>query len=161
MGNKGSFTFWRVDPESGDLQFSEISLPNPLIDTDFVCASFTQIMPAPYNRSLLILGSADGAIVAFDPENQEFIEFGNKKYIMQGQIGTISARNNSVVLSSSTGVIVRYPIVLGNIYPPEESGQITSLKAESPITSLVMDDLNVEGILGTSLGNIFYINIQE
>jgi hypothetical protein len=50
---------------------------------------------------------------------------------------------------------------LGNIYPPEESGQITSLKAESPITSLVMDDLNVEGILGTSLGNIFYINIQE
>jgi hypothetical protein len=80
---------------------------------------------------------------------------------MQGQIGTISARNNSVVLSSSTGVIVRYPIVLGNIYPPEESGQITSLKAESPITSLVMDDLNVEGILGTSLGNIFYINIQE
>jgi hypothetical protein len=24
-----------------------------------------------------------------------------------------------------------------------------------------MDELNVEGILGTSLGNIFYINIQE
>jgi hypothetical protein len=68
-----------------------------------------------------MLGSADGAIVAFDPENQEFIEFGNKKFIMQGQIGTISARNNSVVLSSSTGVIVKYPIVLGNIYPPEES----------------------------------------
>jgi hypothetical protein len=78
-------------------------------------------MPAPFNRSLLMLGSADGAIVAFDPENQEFIEFGNKKFIMQGQIGTISARNNSVVLSSSTGVIVKYPIVLGNIYPPEES----------------------------------------
>jgi hypothetical protein len=78
-------------------------------------------MPAPFNRSLLMLGSADGAIVAFDPENQEFIEFGNKKFIMQGQIGTISARNNSVVLSSSNGVIVKYPIVLGNIYPPEES----------------------------------------
>lgn len=31
-----------------------------------------------------MLGSADGAIVAFDPENQEFIEFGNKKFIMQG-----------------------------------------------------------------------------
>ena len=82
MGNKGSFTFWRVDPESGDLQFSEISLPDSLGGTDFVCANFTQIMPAPYNRILLILGSADGAIVAFDPENQEFIEFGNKKYIM-------------------------------------------------------------------------------
>lgn len=118
-------------------------------------------MPAPYNRSLLLLGSSDGAIVAFDPEEQEFIQFGNKKYIMQGQIGTICARNNSVVLSSSTGVIVKYPIVQGNIYPPEEPGQITSLKAESPITSLVMDELNVEGILGTSLGNIFYINLQE
>jgi hypothetical protein len=56
-------------------------------------------------------------------------------------------------------VIVKYPIVLGNIYPPEEPGQITSLKAEGPITSLVMDELNIEGILGTSLGNIFYINL--
>lgn len=63
------------------------------------------------------------------------------------------------MLSSSNGVIVKYPIVLGNIYPPEEPGQITSLKAEGPITSLVMDELNIEGILGTSLGNIFYINL--
>ena len=80
---------------------------------------------------------------------------------MAGQIGSISAKNNSVVLSSNTGMIVKYPIVHGNIYPPEESGQITSLKAERSITSLVMDDLNVEGILGTSLGNIYYLNLQE
>jgi hypothetical protein len=80
---------------------------------------------------------------------------------MAGQIGSISAKNNSVVLSSNTGMIVKYPIVHGNIYPPEETGQITSLKAESSITSLVMDDLNVEGILGTSLGNIYYLNLQE
>jgi hypothetical protein len=34
------------------------------------------------------------------------------------------------------------------------------MKAESAITSLVMDDLNVEGILGTSMGNIFYLNLE-
>lgn len=118
-------------------------------------------MPQPIGRSLLLLGSSDGAIVAFNPETQDFIEFGNKKYIMAGQIGSISAKNNSVVLSSNTGMIVKYPIIHGNIYPPEETGQITSLKAESSIISLVMDDLNLEGILGTSLGNIYYLNLQE
>lgn len=79
---------------------------------------------------------------------------------MNGQIGTISVKNNCVVLSSSSGMIVKYPIQGGKILPPEDASQIISMKAESAITSLIMDDLNVEGILGTSMGNIFYLNLE-
>jgi hypothetical protein len=57
-------------------------------------------------------------------------------------------------------MIVKYPISGGKILPPEDTSQITSMKAESAITSLVMDDLNVEGILGTSMGNIYYLNLE-
>ena len=35
------------------------------------------------------------------------------------------------------------------------------MKAESAITAVYMDDQNVEGIIGTSSGNIFYININQ
>ena len=34
------------------------------------------------------------------------------------------------------------------------------MRAESAVMSPVMDELNVEGILGTSLGNIFYLNLD-
>jgi hypothetical protein len=35
------------------------------------------------------------------------------------------------------------------------------LKADSAIVALSMDDLNNEGILGTSNGSIFYLNFGE
>jgi len=35
------------------------------------------------------------------------------------------------------------------------------LKADSSIVSLAMDDLNNEGIAGTSNGSIFYVNFAE
>lgn len=34
------------------------------------------------------------------------------------------------------------------------------MRAESAVMSLVTDELNVEGILGTSFGNIFYLNLE-
>jgi hypothetical protein len=65
------------------------------------------------------------------------------------------------VISGSGGVIIKYPNTGNKILPPEDPNQIISIKAESAITSLVMDDLNNEGILGTSLGNIYYLNLSE
>jgi len=35
------------------------------------------------------------------------------------------------------------------------------LKADSAVIALEMDDLNNEGILGTSNGSIFYLNFTE
>lgn len=35
------------------------------------------------------------------------------------------------------------------------------MKADSGVTALVMDDLNNEGIAGTTNGSLFYLNFQE
>jgi len=125
-----------------------------------VTAAYTPLPPNSDGQAMIILGAIDGSIVAFDPAKEEFLNFGQKSHIMNGQIGTISVKNNFVVMSSSTGMIVKYPIQGNKILPPEDPSQIISMKAESAITSLVMDDLNVEGILGTSMGNIFYLNLE-
>lgn len=56
-----------------------------------------------------------------------------------------------MVLSSSQGMIVKYPVVNNRVLPPEaDATQIVTMRAESAVMSLVMDELNVEGILGTS-----------
>jgi 3-isopropylmalate dehydratase small subunit len=58
-------------------------------------------------------------------------------------------------------MIVKYPVVNNRVLPPEaDATQIVTMRAESAIMSIVMDELNVEGILGTSLGNIFYLNLE-
>lgn len=45
--------------------------------------------------------------------------------------------------------------------PPSDPYYISTLKAESGITAMVMDDLNAEGIYGTENGSLFYLNIAE
>ena len=89
---------------------------------------------------------------------------------MSGQIGYIIVRNGQCVVADSSGHIARYPIPGGRILPPEDPDVITTLnvsqpltsgslpQVKTPITSLVMDELNVEGILGTAEGNIHYVN---
>ena len=74
-----------------------------------------------------------------------------------------------MVIADSSGQISRYPIPGGKVFPPEDMDLITTLNAspstsgsltlgKASITSIVMDDLNVEGMLGTAEGNIHYIN---
>jgi hypothetical protein len=38
---------------------------------------------------------------------------------------------------------------------------MTILKTDGAITSLSMDDANVEGMIGTSSGSIYYANFDE
>lgn len=121
-------------------------------------AAFTPVMPNS-DKSMLVIGTSDGAIVVFDPEQEEFLNFGQKSHLIKGQIGTIVVKNNSVVMAGSDGMICKYPISGSRVLPPEDGKSIIVMRAESAITSLVMDDMNMEGILGTSLGNIYYVNL--
>ena len=65
-----------MNPDTGDLQFSEIDMPLELKDSDFVSASFTMYMPAPVSSCLLLIGTRDGALVAYNPLTYEFLNFG-------------------------------------------------------------------------------------
>jgi hypothetical protein len=81
---------------------------------------------------------------------------------MQGQIGHIICKKDHVVLADSTGLIAKFAVPKGgSVLPADGSKPVTIMKAESAVMSLVMDELNVEGILGTSQGNIFYINLDQ
>jgi len=110
---------------------------------------------------MLLIGCDNGCIVAFDMNKNDFVNFGNMTLVTDGQVGIIIIKSNNVVLCTSTGKIVRYPIDGRNVLPPEDPSRISEQSTESAITALVMDDMNVEGILGTSLGNIHYVNLAE
>ena len=44
---------------------------------------------------------------------------------------------------------------------PTDSKQVQLLRADGPVVSLAMDDLNDEGILGTAYGALYYLNFTE
>lgn len=84
VGTQGAFTFWRVDQESGELQNKEIDVNEDLKNTDFVSACFTQNIPQPYATSLIMIGTSDGSLVAYNPKDHVFVDYGNKKTLMEG-----------------------------------------------------------------------------
>lgn len=73
-----------MNPDTGDLQFSEIDMPSELKESDFVSASFTMHMPAPISGCLLLLGTRDGALVAYNPLSFEFLNYGSKLFAIDG-----------------------------------------------------------------------------
>ncbi len=58
-------------------------------------------------------------------------------------------------------MIVKYAISGGNIMPPLDTNLVQCLQAESSISALVTDELNMEGMLGTSLGNIHFVSFND
>ena len=58
--------------------------------TNFTCATFTPKLPAPYNCELVMLGTADGAIAAVNPNPKDtsnirkldWLEHGKKEFIL-------------------------------------------------------------------------------
>lgn len=176
IGSKGSFRWWKcdVDEVAGqlDLTFQDVKMKEELKESDFVTAAFTDIM-ALQQTSYVLLGTARGELAAFNPKDDTWVENGNIVKCLDGQIGHIRVRNGHVIIADSAGQISRYPIQGGRVFPPADMDNIQNLYANQPvtsnsqsqskvaITSLVMDELNLEGVAGTSEGNIHYINFQE
>lgn len=144
-----------------------------LQEVDFVTAAFTPVILSPYGSTIVLLGTANGEIVAYNPKEGAWLDYGNLRQMMTGQIGQIIVRNGQVVVADSTGRIARYPIPHGKVFPPEDPDLVSILdasapissgsdvKIKAPITALVMDELNMEGILGTAEGNIHYVNFMD
>lgn len=59
-------------------------------------------------------------MVVFDPDQEEFMNFGMKTPCLKCQIGHIVIKNNYVVLAGSNGSILKYPISVNKILPPED-----------------------------------------
>jgi WD40 repeat protein len=108
----------------------------------------------------VVLGASDGSMTAYELGTNQFIDGGEKKWCISGEIGHTRCNNQSMVVASSSGTIARFEISQAQMFPID-SKQVQLLKAEGPVISLAMDDLNNEGIAATSNGSIYYINFTE
>ena len=71
---------------------------------------FTQYLPAPANTYYIVIGADDGSLIVYDPVNKAYIDVGTRGSLIDGQIGCISIKNNSIVIASSMGQVAHYPV---------------------------------------------------
>jgi hypothetical protein len=74
-----------------------------------------------------LIGTDDGTIVIFDQTklNEDgkpgaYVDIGMRQQVMYndfGAIGTMSIKNNSIVIGNSNGLVVQYPICGSEVQP--------------------------------------------
>lgn len=149
---------YRFELATSLLQAFEVdNLPQGFKDCDFTSLAFTQFGGA---ASFVLLGTSESSMTAYDLKSNEFIDGGEKKWCLSGEPGHLIAANGTLVAATSTGTVARWNLALGSMFPTE-SKQLQIMRAEGPVTAVAMDDLNNEGLVGTSYGAIFYINFTE
>ncbi len=108
VGGKGSIILWRMDILNQQLQFFEVPSPEEFQNNDFTSVTYTPYLPSPYSTYLILIGSSDGALTAYDHKKGEFIDNGAKKWAIKGEVSHSSVKNDCVVLASATGSLARY-----------------------------------------------------
>ena len=81
-----------------------------------------------------------------------------------GQIGSIKTNKESVVIATNLGKIIRYKLTT-NIFPTgiSKNEQFITLNPnlDGCITAMEFEQHLNEGIVGTSQGFIYYVNLNE
>jgi hypothetical protein len=94
-------------------------MPEYIRDIHYLSLEFSDILPDPVNTYLLVIGASDGTIIGYNKKEKELVQLGHRNKIIEGQIGVVSLKNNSLVLASSRGLIVNYPIYGSSIQPDD------------------------------------------
>ena len=85
--------------------------------------------------------------------------------VMDEQLGCISISAGSVVCANSAGDVLRYKVKADCNGMPDPDGRevsVDSLQVSGGgIVSLSMDAMNLEGLVGTQDGSIFYVSFKE
>lgn len=131
VGNN-QFRLWKLDTDgSNDLLFLEVPMPEEA-NLTAVCA--TPFLNAPYNTSLLLLGTSEGSIIVFNSMTNEFIAKVGE--VARGPIGLIHATESAVFVADESGRLVRSEVV------PEKdlfNTPGTNLELDSPIVAISFD----------------------
>ena len=166
VGQRGNFVIWKYDYEAQQTLNIEPDMNQDLQNTDFTCATFTPKLPAPFNCELIMIGTADGAIAAVNPNPSdgdrkfEWLEHGKKEFLLSESISSIIHKQSKVVISGSRGTMLRYDDKLARVLP-DDPDMISKIKSEDQVTATQMDDQNNEGVIGTSAGTIKYIAFSD
>lgn len=149
--------------ESNTLTNLSVVAPENLSSTNFLTVEFSNYLPAPVSTYLIMIGADDGSLVCYDQNKRVYHELGTRGQIIErsyAPIGVISIKNNHVVVGNSDGMIAAYPIHGSSLYPADPDNVYTH-EIGSAIVALSMDDMNMEGLIGTEEGSIHYVNFQE
>lgn len=127
---------------------------------NFCAFDFTHRLPVHGNAYYILIGCSDGTLVAYDPQEDGlgWIDVDKRGKILDGEIGVVSVKSQSVVIGSSKGTLMYYPIEGACVQPMQEC---ESRCCEAAIISVHMDEFNREGLVGTEAGQIFYINFSD
>ena len=175
VGSDGNLNFWLIDRklDSSDENHKKHhapALPAELLGTHWTTATYTDGNVKGYDSVVLILGSIDGHLSAYDPAKEEFVEGGAKRRVRKAQVGCMQvSRGTTVVVASSDGSIYRYPIggKRGTVLPAEDADSTTVLVKEVcpdlsvAVVSLSMDQGNESGICGTNDGSLHYFTFED
>ena len=112
VGQRGSFAVWQYDHKTQRIMQIIPDMNSDLQHTDFTSATFTPKLSAPYNSEIVMLGTADGCVVAMNPNPKEgrweWVEHGKKEQIFAAGVSQIVYRHAQVVIASSVGLMIRY-----------------------------------------------------
>ena len=158
VGAQGLFNVYRFEIATGLLSAFEVdNVPAEFKNNAFVSLAYTQMLGGLY---FALLGASDGSLTAYELGSSSFLEGGTKKWCITGVIAHVRVANGQVVLASSTGTVARYALLPDALFPTEKA-QLTFLRADGPVVSLAMDELNNEGLVGTAFGSLYYLNFGE
>ena len=65
---------WKYDLEIQKVFNVLPEMNQDLQNTDFTCAAYTPKLPAPFNCELVLLGTADGAVTAVNPNPPDMMK---------------------------------------------------------------------------------------
>lgn len=116
-----------------------------------------------------MLGTADGAIVAVNPNPRDmsnirqlhWLEHGKKELVLGEAISSIIYKHSQVVIAGAMGNLIRYADKSAQVMPPDDRDMISRIRTEDGITAIQMDDQNNEGVIGTVEGSIKYIQFND
>ena len=143
---KECYRLWKVDFVK-ELLFFDVELPES--ELNLTAVGVTPVLGAPYNCSLVLIGTEDGDVIINNPENVEFLAKVNK--VLQRPITLIECRRNGILLADTAGNLIRHSIK-ETIPLFKEPGDIINF--EAPISAVSFDENLIEGHVGTS-NNLF------
>ena len=144
---KSTIKLWKVDlGNTNDLLFLDVPLSEP--ELNYTAIECTNSLSAPYDCSIVLIGTSDGDIILYNPETNEFLAKVVK--VSESEIGLIKISNSGILIGDSTGNLTKHTITPGS----ELFSQVaTNLTFDSPVVSCSFDEDMNEGQIGLMGGS--------
>jgi hypothetical protein len=147
------YRLWKIENDN-ELLFYDAELPEQ--DMNLTAISTTTKLGAPYDSTLVLMGTEEGDIVVHNPENGTYLAKVNA--VMRGAITLIETRPNCLVLADSLGNLIRHNIIEGQSLFTEPG---VLLNIDGAISGISFDEELNEGHIGTNNNTISFVNWEQ